>query len=1101
MKVAFSGMILGASMLGANAASLQDGGHIVYTHGHKLSRSDTDGVATLTSTDSTGAPAGAVSCTAVEDRGDARHGAYPTQASAASVTLDTGDHENGANLAFFCKITGLPAGSEIQEDNGIERSGQGVLVIVQGDQECNGHLTASTLSGSWNGERQYKPTITATKTYDCIKKQASPTEQVGTALAVVKTLNAALKNVVGSQTLSQSFHMARTDDKSFSATETVTYDLGADHPHSAYYASGLTCGDGDPCRGKVTLSAGDASFDIASHLSGVWNSDAAVQYFRLVNDAGATNACSDKVYADDFSRSQSEICDMRLHIALGGQSGLMTTFKCPYDDSEPIGTRANVEACIATGAGKNVDNSCSAREGDGQNAYDAIDEFPLTETGGAAGFKLKLQFPDKPKTRKFDLTAKSFTLDAGAQRRPGATRVIYTFSASGGLENAADLTLKIVGGASEDSLVPVSISGGKITAVLPQDATSVTLQGKISTTCDPQPTTLSALVTGVTLSSTEIADADAAPGYFQKADACDRLFKFHTAETGSLTIAENGVFAGGKDATVEFATCDDTDSEKDCLADPTAVSATSANQQQRRAIIEGACEGIAADQVGAFVQIGTGLSSKVICSGPCGTSKHDLVDLKLDWGVTFTVGLSDSENQLSVTEDHEYEGATITADQKVSFLSNIDQCAVDGSNSGGDAETGCDKADFSGISSAQKMVDKLSQCGGYLNQFLTVTDSKGDEYKFCNSKHLSVDIETMTGSSTDAIGVIASSAAGAATTVRAEMGFVGYKQCGESDGYYRLEAHAEIGSLVPLGWTETSPPSSDIQWGSDLQGDRVVFNTECQNICSPDSPLDEEYQLNGNLVQSSACDTGKCAALSIDMKIQVKGSPCAESGNLGRGDVALDLKDCKGNAQAQADSSLCATLTPSDFGDSSLKVLDQELVKTDPTGTEVAVTSPFFTNGASYSGSSASNQDAQLALTVNDAFHTYTLTVFWEQTLSSGRRLLRTTHVFGAGDHKAKSSIFILPASAQIEDAAGSIEAASEDGASQSGDDAPAEEEDSGLSGGAIAGIIAGGVAAVLGIAYAVMQAQKGKDKDERMGGAQRYSAVRRSERFSTMNF
>ena len=64
---------------------------------------------------------------------------------------------------------------------------------------------------------------------------------------------------------------------------------------------------------------------------------------------------------------------------------------------------------------------------------------------------------------------------------------------------------------------------------------------------------------------------------------------------------------------------------------------------------------------------------------------------------------------------------------------------------------------------------------------------------------------------------------------------------------------------------------------------------------------------------------------------------------------------------------------------------------------------------------------------------------------------------------------------------------------------AATEAEESGLSGGAIAGIIAGGVVVAGGIAYAAMQAQGGRR--ERLGGAPQYSAVRRSERFSTMNF
>ena len=131
----------------------------------------------------------------------------------------------------------------------------------------------------------------------------------------------------------------------------------------------------------------------------------------------------------------------------------------------------------------------------------------------------------------------------------------------------------------------------------------------------------------------------------------------------------------------------------------------------------------------------------------------------------------------------------------------------------------------------------------------------------------------------------------------------------------------------------------------------------------------------------------------------------------------------------------------------------------------------------------------------DDAMSTLTITIVWEQVIPGlQRRLLRTTHVFGAGDHEAKSSIFILPASAQIEDAAESLDAASENAPAPS----PAKE-DSGLSGGAIAGIIAGGVVVAGGVAYYVMRAQGGAPmrRPESAG----YSVVRRSERFSTMNF
>ena len=90
-------------------------------------------------------------------------------------------------------------------------------------------------------------------------------------------------------------------------------------------------------------------------------------------------------------------------------------------------------------------------------------------------------------------------------------------------------------------------------------------------------------------------------------------------------------------------------------------------------------------------------------------------------------------------------------------------------------------------------------------------------------------------------------------------------------------------------------------------------------------------------------------------------------------------------------------------------------------------------------------------------------------------------HVFlGAGGKTAKSSIFILPASAQIEDAAESLDAAS-----NTTDPAPEEkEEDSGLSDLAI-GLIAGGSAlVVLGAGYMIWREKDGYSRMDSIRGA-----------------
>merc|ERR1712216_1016318 len=232
--------------------------------------------------------------------------------------------------------------------------------------------------------------------------------------------------------------------------------------------------------------------------------------------------------------------------------------------------------------------------------------------------------------------------------------------------------------------------------------------------------------------------------------------------------------------------------------------------------------------------------------------------------------------------------------------------------------------------------------------------------------------------------------------------------------------------------------------------------------------------------------------LTIAVDVQVTGTSCAVDQTWARGSVDLELFGVAKDAGCSAArlsapevlvSDICAALTPSGFGSSKLTVLDQTFSLQFGDEPAVEIAQDFFVEGSSLGAGDVervSADSAAMNIPANSAYGTYTLTVYWEQGLSGGRRLLRSTHVFGVGDHEAKSSLVLLPASAQIEDAAGSIEAAQEGATSQP---AATEAEESGLSGGAIAGIIA------VGIAYAVVPR---RPRRERLGGAPQYSAVRR---------
>ena len=157
-------------------------------------------------------------------------------------------------------------------------------------------------------------------------------------------------------------------------------------------------------------------------------------------------------------------------------------------------------------------------------------------------------------------------------------------------------------------------------------------------------------------------------------------------------------------------------------------------------------------------------------------------------------------------------------------------------------------------------------------------------------------------------------------------------------------------------------------------------------------------------------------------------------------------------------------------------------------------------------------------LTNVDAFAEYTLTVDYLQLLDEGgnkfpfRRMLRSKHVFGAGDKHVEAKLQILPASAQIQDVAEG-ETLSED-ASNTVATTPssAEEEEKEWyeeTWFIVLASVAGAVVLVMGQSklrhgdstQTFRAAAKGDLKNLERPDTRVYNRVRRSERFSISNF
>lgn len=1089
MKVALSGMILGASMLGANAAE--------YTFANA---DGTQGGTITADASSITGPADMV-CTPAPDHGTAYQG-YALGDSLA-------DYEAGTTLAFFCGITD----QKIDDAGDAPHVGDEILLKLEGTadaaacaeerirnpQDDTGAGESSSSTGGVVGARLFRPSVTAKVLYKCIlgKSHAGP-ENVQAELRVKENTETADQTIVSGDAAKVSMTLLRSGPKEFSATETLEFDLGTNKPHSAYYTStgaAAGCGDGDLCFGSIRLTAdGFDHKDINSALSGdgAWDaSDALVPYFGF-----DTAACSTAEQSPFPGISEFDACGMKKEKKQGeeGSTGLLTPFECPFDaNKDSNGREANVDDCVAAGKALFISNAC----GDGRTSVQQ-------ENLSNPAFNVQLSWSDAAYKSEAPNPTLSITDDSKLNLPAGTTTVDWTID---GVTNVAEVQgLYVTASAGGTFSQPVTVSGGSVTVRnVPIAVTKLQLRGAVlmtSPACAYQDKQIGSDLT-VEADAPSLTDG----GEFKmldddgNVDPCDGRFTYSLGAGQT----KSGIHAPGKDVTIRF--CSGTESAAVCKAETRSDSAS-----QQFAVIEGACDNVHAGDVGALIEIQGKSPAPVVCPGAC--KAVNLGKVKLDWSVDFALSLTDGAGNNKL--DIKTEGGSDYAEEKKSqsqttHLASFNQCGADGKVYG-TAASGCTLPEIaaSSLTKASEFVSLFKTCGAtssespsvYLISQFEVTLVDDSKLHFCNAKVLSIKQESMTGESTASVGIVAE-VANAADAMTAAFSFIGYEAC--ANGKYRLKATMDVdtdASNVVI--TEDDGTFAQLEDGASSVGYSngvLTFETVCADVCSVGGAYDDLYDLEVLLNGDNS------AELHIDAQIEVKGTPCGVTDdNLDRGSVELDLYGVAkaatcASASASADQSLitpdnndlCASINVTGMGSGTLSIVSQELTRKSPGSAPEKVSTTFF-SATSYANDAVHKSDGGRELQPEDAMTEYTLTIVWEQALS--RRLLRTTHVFGAGDHEAKSSIFILPPSAQIQDAAESLDAKSEE--SEESEDS--EEEDSGLSGGAIAGIIAGGVVVAGGIAYYAMQATQGGAR-MRKPEAAGYSVVRRSERFSTMNF
>lgn len=459
---------------------------------------------------------------------------------------------------------------------------------------------------------------------------------------------------------------------------------------------------------------------------------------------------------------------------------------------------------------------------------------------------------------------------------------------------------------------------------------------------------------------------------------------------------------------------------------------------------------------------------------------------------------------------------------------------------------------------------KFQTCGGtnsddpevYLVQQLHVdlAGETDDEY-FCHAQKMKLEVKEMTNQATATLAQIEpSSESSALAAVEASIRSLAYEAC--TDGGYKLVAKLDIdASLVSAGLNYTADPNQPAKFLPAVlaaTSDLLTFEgASCVDVCAEGNEnfYSSAFTFGGDLVDAS---NAAGSSLAIDLSVQVLGSPCTATQEIEQGDVTLTLFGKSGIARTiQRDGSdlvltdasavncadtddyesigdgevavgdmLCATIETSDFGSSSLLVLGASLTRKSPgsiaevvTGHNLFSVGDELTDTETSNGTFSSGAGVGHELVFADAFTEYTLTVDWEQKLSSRR--LRSVHVFGAADHEVTAKLSVLPVAAQIADVAEGDVMSEEvhNAASASSAPSPSSDDDSELGAGLIVLIVVGSVVG-LGALTLIQSKIRNDDwfqttrairngdlKNLNRPDRKVYNKVRRSERFTINNF
>ena len=768
------------------------------------------------------------------------------------------DYSSDATLAYRCGIKNVTSGElfEFSEppllfDSLVTPN----VVRLDFSGSCQSQSvvfenSAISNNGTYNGLRSFQADLSVDVVYGCKKTTSFTVPDVAADIMLEPVASATFVTGNFSKTVSG---FTTTDGQRYSASASLTFDLGVDLPDPAYYIASQACQSG-LCKGSLQLTLGNAKDSLVTDLMA---DPTLMSHAVIPNFINCTSTVlnDEKLYTN-LEACYSNVSLVKNDVTTTVSGHVLVPLDCPFQQAQfSDSSDVSIEACLQAGRDATFDNQCQANLDRVSGNSSLLGVEYTQELFDSKSFTYKFDDQETGTSQRFRTfaTTPAVTLERGPEVFIEAE--VLSFNTQLKLSDVNASFAEIIDGAQNFQVKGdgwskrVQLTGSIIQVDnVPRFVKNLKLVGDVLTGCDSEEVVLSNTV------NVQVSILSSTPtGELTQTDPCSNVFLFTRSQISqaefNVTISNvRGVITSAQDV---IKVCGQSTANCETVFTNTLVAGSSTDQY---VIIEDAChysqtleDGVVETVyvkdggVGGFVEFTdqTAGYAPIRCAGSCYKRDFRLPDLSLDWDVEFKVNLDQYELSAPQTRA-DWNDFTKTGGEshfsmhKLSYLAppSAQACAADGSLTGtvptsADTTTdpkGClvfkdssfkddsfgkDTVHYSGISSAADMRNWIAACGEFMTDGMGAKAQVVQQFQveydadyqrtpsslpaiesFCSTLDISLFVEQkIIGDSSAQLTVAQVTEALAEPDITASIGNFEYETC---SGGYRIAANVDL---------------------------------------------------------------------------------------------------------------------------------------------------------------------------------------------------------------------------------------------------------------------------------------------------------------------